>query len=49
VDPVHTEGSFHYRNFPGQFDGKTLGQGIDVSGEADQMSNFFKWLTAAYR
>jgi hypothetical protein len=32
VDPVHTTGSFHGRNFPGKYDGKQLGQGVDISG-----------------
>ena len=32
VDPVHTQGSFHYRPFKGRYNGRELGQGVDISG-----------------
>jgi len=31
---VHTPTSYHYRNFDGMYDGRLLGQGLDVSGSA---------------
>jgi hypothetical protein len=38
VDPVHTDGSFHYRKFPGR---KKLGMAVDVSGgDADTRLEF---------
>lgn len=49
VDPVHTEGSFHYQNFPGRFNGRQLGQGIDVSGEQAKMAAFYRWLISNLR
>lgn len=46
VDPVHTEGSFHYRTFGRKFGrkfgGKTLGKAADVSGTPAQMARFFQ-------
>ena len=45
VDPVHTQGSYHYRTFPGQYGGKKLGQGIDVSGPPEKMAAFYKAVT----
>jgi hypothetical protein len=44
VDPVHTTGSFHYQLFPGRFDGKQLGKGLDVSGPSEKMAEYFRWL-----
>lgn len=32
VAPVHTKGSYHYQNFPGKYNGRTLGRGVDISG-----------------
>lgn len=42
VDPVHTEGSFHYQSFGRKFGGKTLGKAADVSGSPEQMARFFR-------
>src|SRR5215471_8674109 len=39
---VHVADSFHYRTFPGQYGGKSLGQAIDVSGAADKMAEFYR-------
>jgi hypothetical protein len=43
VDPVHVPDSYHYRDFPGKFQGKKLGEGLDVSGKPEQMAAFFRW------
>ena len=47
VEPVHVEGSYHYRTFDGLYDGKKLGQGIDVSGPAEKMAQFYKLMTGS--
>jgi hypothetical protein len=47
VDPVHVQGSYHYRTFPGQFGGKKLGEAIDVSGPASSMAAFYKAMTGS--
>lgn len=44
VDPVHTEGSFHYQTFPGLYRGKRLGEAIDVSGDPRKLTAFYKRL-----
>ena len=44
VEPVHTDDSFHYRNFPGTYEGKKLGQGLDVSGDSEKMKELFNWV-----
>jgi hypothetical protein len=49
VDPVHVKDSFHYRNFPGSYGGKPLGEAIDVSGDPRQMAAFFRWGLANLR
>jgi len=41
---VHTPTSYHYRNFDGMYDGRLLGQGLDVSGSADLMAKYFNQL-----
>jgi hypothetical protein len=43
VDPVHVKDSFHYRGFPNGWQGRPLGQAIDVSGDPRQMAAFFRW------
>jgi hypothetical protein len=48
VDKVHTDGSFHYANFDGEFDGKKLGKGLDVSGDAKKMKQLFEWVENTY-
>jgi len=42
VDPVHARNSYHYRTFPGLFNGRHLGQAIDVSGP--NTNAFYQWL-----
>jgi len=44
VDPVHTGGSLHYQTFPGRIDGRVVGQGLDVSGSPELMTQFFNTL-----
>lgn len=46
VDPVHAKNSFHNQTFPGTYNGRPLGQAVDVSGAG--MSEFEKWLKARY-
>jgi hypothetical protein len=46
VDPVHTEGSHHYRTFPGKYNGRRLGQAVDVSGNPAAMRRFYQSLAA---
>ena len=41
----HVANSFHYKNFSGQFNGKTLGQGLDVSGDPKKMEELFNWVS----
>lgn len=45
---VHTKTSYHYRNFPGTYDGRQLGMGLDVSGDAQKMAAYFKALKGRY-
>ena len=45
VDPVHTDGSYHYRNFPGTYNGRQLGEGLDVSGPATAMARYYRQIT----
>lgn len=49
VDPVHVRGSFHYRTFPGKYNGRSLGEGVDVSGDAARMAAYFRWALANLR
>jgi hypothetical protein len=45
IDPVdgnHVAGSFHGKLFPGLYDGKQLGEAIDVSGPASLMMSFYR-------
>lgn len=48
VDPVHTEGSFHYQTFPGKYNGRTLGRGLDVSGDPDKMRAYYRAILRRY-
>jgi hypothetical protein len=46
VGPVHgghVTDSYHYRTFPGKYNGKSLGMAIDVSGDPAKMRAFFWW------
>lgn len=45
VDPVHVQRSFHYRTFPGTYNGRKLGEAIDASGSPDLMAEFFRRIT----
>jgi hypothetical protein len=38
---VHTSTSYHYKNFPGMYDGRQLGMGLDVSGPAAKMAEYY--------
>lgn len=42
VDPVHTQGSFHYKSVP--FRGRKMGSGLDVSGSPKQMAALYRAL-----
>jgi hypothetical protein len=44
VDPVHKGKSYHYRNFPGLYGGKRLGEAIDVSGAMPLMNRYSRLL-----
>lgn len=49
VDPVHVKGSFHYKTFAGKYNGRQLGEGLDVSGDAKRMADYYRWATAKLR
>ena len=49
VDPVHVKGSYHYRDFPGTYKGRRLGEAIDVSGSPSAMAGYYKWATSTLR
>lgn len=49
VAPVHVKDSYHYRDFPGKYQGRTLGEAIDVSGDASKMAAFYRWATTNLR
>lgn len=44
VERVHTQGSWHYQDFPGLYSGKQLGKAVDVSGNAKLMAQYFRRL-----
>lgn len=44
VDPVHTKKSWHYQQFPGLYNGRRLGRAIDVSGDPNALSNYYRQL-----
>ena len=44
LENVHKGDSFHYRRFPGKYEGKELGKGLDVSGNTDKMIELFNWV-----
>jgi len=41
VSPVHVDNSYHYRTFPGTYNGRQLGQAIDVTGNPSLMARFY--------
>jgi hypothetical protein len=45
VDPVHVPGSFHYKSFASGWQGKPLGEAIDVSGSPALMAAYYRWAT----
>jgi len=49
VYPVHVKGSYHYRDFPGKYGGKTLGEAVDVTGTPAQMAAYYRWATGHLR
>lgn len=44
VDPVHAKNSYHYRDFPGTYSGKRLGEAIDASGSQGAMRRYYNAL-----
>jgi hypothetical protein len=48
VDPVHTKNSWHYKTFPGKYEGKPLGRGADISGSPEAMAEIFNWIKRRY-
>jgi hypothetical protein len=44
LEDVHTGDSFHYQRFPGTYEGKELGKGLDVSGNPDKMMELFNYV-----
>lgn len=44
VHPVHVSGSYHYRRFPNS----RYRQAADLSGSANQMAAFYRWVAARY-
>jgi peptidoglycan hydrolase-like protein with peptidoglycan-binding domain len=44
LEDVHTSDSFHDRIFPGTYEGKKLGKGLDVSGNPDKMKQLFNFV-----
>jgi hypothetical protein len=48
VDPVHTDGSYHYQLFSGLYSGRKLGRAADFSGSASAMAALFKWVRQMY-
>jgi hypothetical protein len=44
LEDVHKNNSFHYRMFPGTYEGKKLGKGLDVSGNSDKMKELFNYV-----
>ena len=49
VDPVHVKDSFHFRDFPGRYNGRRLGEAIDVSGNKNLMADYYRWATRNLR
>jgi hypothetical protein len=45
VDNVHTTGSFHYKEFPGE---PKVGGGVDISGDEDKIVELIKWVEDEY-
>lgn len=45
---VHADTSYHYRNFPGSYNGKALGMAGDFSGTPSAMARFAQWVKENY-
>jgi hypothetical protein len=45
----HADKSHHYRTFPGMYNGRRLGQAVDVSGNSAAMRRFYQSLAAKRR
>jgi len=45
VDRVHTDGSFHYKTFPGE---PKVGAGVDISGNKNKIVELIKWVENEY-
>lgn len=48
VDPVHAKNSYHYRTFPGVYDGRTLGQATDFSGDPKAVTSLYQWIQSRF-
>jgi hypothetical protein len=44
---VHVGNSFHYQVFDGEYDGKKVGKGLDVSGNQEKMLELFNWVSTS--
>ncbi len=44
----HAAKSWHKQEFKGRYNGKLLGKGADVSGDARRMAAYFRWLAQRY-
>jgi hypothetical protein len=44
LEDVHTKDSFHGQMFPGTYEGKKLGKGLDVSGNPTKMKELFNFV-----
>lgn len=45
VNPVHVNKSHHYETFSQTVNGKKVGGGLDVSGDAGKMEELFNWVS----
>jgi hypothetical protein len=45
VDNVHTGGSLHYKNFPGQ---PLVGKAVDISGDPKKITELIQWINKTY-
>jgi hypothetical protein len=45
VDPVHATNSYHYRTFPGLYNGRRLGEAADASGDRNAMLRLYALLS----
>lgn len=48
VDPVHAPNSFHYRRFPGLYNGRPLGEATDFSGDPAAVNALYQWIQTHY-